>query len=206
MSNERLESYRLASDDDAGMIARYLWNIALGEALYPSLQCLEIALRNSIHNTISAAFGTPNWFDTQLLKPTQLEQVMQAKRALTAQSKPLEPGRIIAELSFGFWTSLLNAPYEAPIWQKYLRPVFPHAPRKVRTRSTLARKLNGVRQLRNRIFHHEPIWHWLDLEQKHADIVATVGWISPELQTVLRKVDRFSKTYTAGSNPFKELD
>jgi len=40
-----LQAYRLATDrDDLDALARYLWNMALSEALYPSLQNMEIAL------------------------------------------------------------------------------------------------------------------------------------------------------------------
>ncbi len=56
VSSERLAPYCMTTGDtDIDIIGRYLWNTALGEALYPSLQGLEIALRNSINMAISEA-------------------------------------------------------------------------------------------------------------------------------------------------------
>jgi hypothetical protein len=41
--------------------------------------------------------------------------------------------------------------------------------------------LNRIRFLRNRIFHHEPIWHWKDLGQQHKKI--------PQLLEYVEKLD-----------------
>lgn len=137
------------------------------------------------------------------MKALELEKVSVSRKTLVSQGKPIEPGRIIAELPFGFWSGLFNAPYESILWQKYLTQVFPHAPRKERTRSNLSRKLNRIRQIRNRIFHHEPVWSWWDLARKHADIVEAIGWISPELQELLKGIDRFPEIHMKGISPYK---
>ena len=42
-SADRHGAYRRAGDDDAAVLARYLWNTPFGEALYPTLQALEVA-------------------------------------------------------------------------------------------------------------------------------------------------------------------
>lgn len=38
--------------------------------------------------------------------------VSQAKNTLAVKRKPPDPGRRVAELSFGFWTALLDRRYE----------------------------------------------------------------------------------------------
>jgi len=43
------------------------------------------------------------------------------------------------------------------------------------------RNSSGNRELRNRVFHHERIIHWADLDSRHAAIMETLGWISSEL-------------------------
>ena len=65
LSPERLAPYQRDNADEVTALARYLWNTALCEALYPSLQHVEIALRNSLHRTLSNHFGTDMWFDAE---------------------------------------------------------------------------------------------------------------------------------------------
>jgi len=113
LSPDRLSVYRQPGMRDLDVIACYLWNVALSEALYPSLQTLEIALRNSVNRALSSRFGTPYWYDhSGVLDRRELQAVADAKEQLTVARKPHDPGRIIAELSFGFWTSLFNVRYE----------------------------------------------------------------------------------------------
>jgi hypothetical protein len=91
--------------------------------------------------------------------------VTEAKSKLTDASKSITPGRIVAELNLGFWTSLFNAYYEQKgasdprLWPRLLLAVVPRMPRRQRTRRNLVRYLNDIRALRNRVFHHEPIWN-----------------------------------------------
>ncbi|HKK10318.1 MAG TPA: hypothetical protein VJ939_05745, partial [Bacteroidales bacterium] len=70
------------------------------------------------------------------------------------EKKAIATGRVIAELSFGFWTSLFDSRFEKTLW-KNLRLAFPNCPKHIRQRKTMSSKFNGIRKLRNRIFHHE---------------------------------------------------
>lgn len=103
--------------------------------------------------------------------------VASAKQKLAEVGKPLEADRIVAELNFGFWSNLLNRPYEQQqvLWPTLLRAVFPYAPARFRNRPALSRRFNEIRQLRNRIFHHEPIWDTPNLLQSHANIIEAIG-------------------------------
>lgn len=198
ISHERLEAYR-REDDDGTVLTRYLWNTMLSESLYPILQYLEVALRNSIHTSVSTAYNRNDWYNIMpsVLEPQQRDMVLDAMRKLRDAHKPLTPGRIVAELTFGFWTSLFNRPYEAPpsgdprLWPRLLAPVFPGMPRRIRTRRTLSRQLNDVRTLRNRVFHHEPIWHYPGLARQHDELLNLVRWINPDMYEAIRLLDRF---------------
>jgi len=99
-SPERLAAYRRPNDDDAAVLARYLWNTQLGEALYPTLQALEVALRNSVHAAITRAYGRADWYDgtPPILQARQQDLVAEAKATLRAAGKPIAPGRLVAEL------------------------------------------------------------------------------------------------------------
>ncbi|MFN7835772.1 MAG: hypothetical protein ACK5NY_08320 [Burkholderiaceae bacterium] len=84
------------------------------------------------------------------------------------KGKALPPGKVIAELTFGFWLQLTDAKLEHKLWVPYLHKAF--APRKAPKRAVLNQKLEKLRQLRNRVAHHEPIFH-LDLLEAHRRIL-----------------------------------
>lgn len=201
LSSERLAAYqqRIGQDGNLNLFSHYAWNMALSESLYPSLQMLEVALRNSLHHTASTTFGREDWFESpQILHMKDQPLLSKAKQTLQQQNKPPTPGRIIAELNFGFWTSLLDSRYEQVLWPKLIKTCFPHMPNTLRTRKTLSKRFNRIRHLRNRVFHHEPIWHWHDLAQQHREVVEAITWIEPALGDLLSTVDRFSAVYRQG--------
>lgn len=195
ISPVRLEAYRAEHDSDLNMLVNYLWNIELSEALYPSLQTFEVALRNSIHTALSAHFKSEFWFDSDILLDWQQDTVQEARNQLTTYKKPHEAGRIVAELPFGFWSSMFNSPYEATLWYPnkaaLLDEVFPNLPRSMRTRKKISLRVERVRRLRNRVFHYEPVWNKDDLEDRHAQIHEALFWISNEMRDILRLFDRF---------------
>ena len=76
ISHERLDAYRQrgSSSDDAELFAHYAWNMALSESLYTPLQCLEVSLRNGIHDAATAQFKSDTWFDLpDLLSPRETQ-------------------------------------------------------------------------------------------------------------------------------------
>jgi hypothetical protein len=107
--------------------------------------------------------------------------VEEARNKLTDAQKTLTAGRVVAQLSLGFWTSLFNVYYEqkAPgdprFWPRLLVPVMPWMLHHRRTRKNLVRYLNDIRTLRNRVFHLEPVWHLAALPQQHALILDVIG-------------------------------
>ncbi|HEX2204843.1 MAG TPA: hypothetical protein VHG91_16155 [Longimicrobium sp.] len=214
LSHERFAAYRRPGCGDVEALANYLWNTALCEALYPAVQGLEVALRNTLFDAGEAAFAdraareAPCWLDAYppVLLPGEAARVEQAKRGLRSRQRALEPGRIVAELSFGFWTALFDVRYETSriLWPRLFKHgVFTGAPRRLRTRGTLSPMLNRVRLLRNRAFHHESIWHWRDLAEQHALTLELLGWVSPALRGAVELVDRFGPVHRDGPAAFR---
>lgn len=205
LSGARLEGYRRDGADARTVTDRYLWNIALSEALYPSLHVLEITLRNSLDRAVADHLDDPEWLTrdgalaprAHLLEPRAGVVVNEACNTLKKQGKSLEQGRIVAELSFGFWTSLLNRHYEPGLWPRHLKGTFPGTPRAITTRSTFSRRFNAIRELRNRISHHEPIWYRATLARDHADIAEACGWLDPSSNLLLQHTDRFPSVFFA---------
>lgn len=201
LSVERLDTYRARGkcpNNDEAVFSYYLWNLTLCEAFYPCLQGLEITLRNNINDVLSKASGE-RWFeDARVLHLREQEDINRAKQRLAEQGRPHDPGRVISELSLGFWTSLLDRRYEQVLWPRFIKAVFPGMPKKIRSRVNVARRMEGIRRLRNRVFHHEPICFLTDLPQQHENILDAISWINPAVLLLISAVDRFAVVYDGG--------
>ncbi|MGC3960474.1 MAG: hypothetical protein QM813_21860 [Verrucomicrobiota bacterium] len=200
LSKDRFDSYRQTGKSDKDALTLHIWNTALCESLYPTFQMLEVGIRNAIHLEIAKTSKIGNWLNLELsggLYEIELNAVKEAKEALKKRGQPTDEPRLVAEMSFGFWTSLLDSRYET-LWHKIIKGVFPNMPSSVRTRSEASRRMNAVRRLRNAAFHHHSIWHWHDLQKQHADIHVLISWICDSAQKTAARIDRFPNVYSSG--------
>lgn len=205
LHSERMDVYRRDGADHTVALSRYLLNMALSEFLYPALQFSEIALRSAVHRELTARCGREAWYDSPLarLTPWQQDKVAEAKDALSKRRKPLTPGRIVAELNFGFWTGFFNNSHARTGIGSYLsKNAFPHAPATEQYQSKLDKRWLEIRDLRNRVFHHERILHWKDLDARHQAILEIIAWMSPELYDLANALDRFVLIRKDGLNPW----
>jgi hypothetical protein len=111
LSLERFERYLAwAGGDRERAIELYTLNTRISESLYTPLQSLEVVLRNRIHLVMTEAFGGEGWFQQPgvLLNERQPEQLAKAIEDLESVNKMPTPGRIVAALSFGFWTAMFG--------------------------------------------------------------------------------------------------
>lgn len=203
LSASRLDRYGQDGVEEIIVLSRYLLNAALSEALYPLLQSLEICLRNEIDSAVSVKYGR-DWIirPEYILDRREIRQINRAKISLRNAKSPITRDNLIAELNFGFWTSLLDVRYERSFWQSLLGKTFCHMPKSERTRKKLSARFNQIRKLRNRIFHHGRIIHWKNLPVQHRNIIESIGWISPELQELAQALDTFETVYNAGLDPW----
>lgn len=176
ISLERLTRYRIASNGDRHRAVHlYEQNTSLSEALYGVLQGLEITLRNSIHNVLRSDLRRDDWFDDFPFEPWEMDSIQKAKRAASKNSAAPKSGKVIAELSFGFWTGVTSKIYEKNLWVPHLYKAFPSYPV---NRQVLCGRLKDIRNLRNRIAHHEPILG-NHLEEEYENILEIIRWIDP---------------------------
>jgi len=113
-----------------------------------------------------------------------------AQESLRREGKPLDPSRIVAELSFGFWTGLTGPRY-SDIWRDHLVKIFPRRPVQ---RTNVQLRLNSIRKLRNRIAHHEPILG-RPLQKDVNQIFDTLSWISPVTARWVRSNSSFEERF-----------
>ncbi len=211
ISEARLGPYRQGtsgegtSGDDFTTCAAYAWNIGLCESLYPSLNGLEIALRNSIQSAATNEFGDEFWFDHLSLQKSR-DALSNARKKVSGDQngQTISANDLVAQLNFGFWVGLFDSQYEQYLWPKLLRAVFPSIPRRNRTRATLSKRLHQVRGLRNRVFHHEPLWNRDNLDIQHQQILETIGWINPNLRRFVETIDRFPDVFREGPQAYEQ--
>lgn len=194
ISKERLQPYLIHhSNDQVKAIQHYKSNILVSEAFYPLLSILEIGLRNSIDLQLSKKFNDKNWFENRefikIASRFQINRISDARTNILSEKKEITSGRIISELSFGFWTSLFDTKFEMTLW-KTLRLAFPNCPKEIRKRRTMSSKFNLVRKLRNRIFHHEAITWNLDVIQEYEhEILEALDWLNKDLVNWLERLN-----------------
>lgn len=155
ISEPRLAPYVHASSHlRAQPMDLYVWNSQIAAAFFESLHYVEVGLRNAIDRELQAAFaeGDNPWFSMPILTRESVKRVKDAQRRAGGASP--RRGKVIAELSLGFWWSLFSADYSRTLWQPALQHAFEG---KVR-RQRLHQELDNLRLLRNRIAHHEPIF------------------------------------------------
>jgi hypothetical protein len=202
LSYERLARYLAwAHGNRVEAIRLYALNTSISEAFYTPLQMLEVALRNRCHTVLSDVYGA-DWFDRPgvILSLFQGLSARKAKLDLIAGLpaaarvnsdvvKWLSPGRVVASLTFGFWTAFFGNDYEG-LWRSCLSRAVSAPPEKM-TRKILDRELTPTRLFRNRIAHHEPILY-LDLAKRHHSILQVTEWLLPTAARWSRENERAS--------------
>ena len=184
----------LYPNDESRAVKHYQSNIKLTEAFYTSLSVLEVALRNALSRELKTMTGRDDWFAIFANTPglTNLNKyITQASKQIAGRHEQITTSKIIAELTLGFWVSLLNAEYERLLW-KDLRRAFPYIPKKDRKRKNVSAPLNRFRSFRNRVFHNESIcWNMKKVQEIHDELLLVLEWINKDLPEWLTEIDRF---------------
>lgn len=224
LSTARLLPYKQAAqNDEQASLRLYLDNLRLAQSFYAPLSLLEVAFRNSLHEVLSINFKSADWllteqsgfmvdasltyFDHKRGKEVTNDKALRMMQAAVAEFKqqrnyvPSTGAALIAELSFGFWTTLFSRKYFFLLNKNPLR-AFPHRPRGT-TWEVVSNKLTEVRTFRNRVYHYEPLCFqknssnilcFSQLNNIHNSIADLLGWIDPSLPIWLAEVDRVPET------------
>jgi len=209
LTNLRLQTYRTQLTTPPHSLptsetvkAYYLLN-DLSQHLFMPMQLVEVLLRNKLNQHITQLKRAPNWYDSVPVTPKSQQQVVAAKdQAIRETGRPIPLTQdVVCRLTFGFWVQLLANPYRLTttpsnrLWgTRSYRNVFPGAPSSVPIGAAFDRLL-VLNKLRNRLFHHEPIWRQnrvssiedaiIEVKSKYTSIVEVVGWLSPENAALL---------------------
>ncbi|MFF5292855.1 Abi family protein [Paractinoplanes globisporus] len=182
LSPERLTPYVIAGGDGAAAaLDLYVWNAELAAALATTLGHVEVVLRNAIHQNLTAwstrRFGEPRWYRDagHLLHSRHADAIRVAQLRVSQHGRRTEtPGRIVAELSFGFWRFLLTSHYDTTLWRQTLHQVFPGQ----RRRRVIHDAVEVLHLARNRIAHYEPMFN-RPIADIQAIALEVTDWICP---------------------------
>lgn len=204
----RLSVYKERTHDDYTALASYLFNIEVCRALYTPLHMFEIVLRNSVDKHLQIFTGEKDWFDNNVipLTPIGVAMIQEAKDTILAHNKTVTHDRIISELNLGFWTSLFSKTYSQCSFQgNIIKNCLKGCPKKLRTYTNINLQFENLRQLRNRVAHHERVIHWNTLKDLHNQLLECIKWINSETYELTKKIDTFDKVYKDGEGKYQNL-
>lgn len=187
-------------DDPERALALYEWNAQLAAAVFRDLAHVEIALRNAYDAALTAwssgqahwtAPGTPLFAPLYRTRGTSRTDVNARSRAALDRARhdaggpEAPPGKVVAELMFGFWRYLSSAAHEKTLWVPYLNRGFqPGTSRKV-----VDGAVGRLHNVRNRVAHHEHLLH-TDVAGRLADCVQVAALIDPDIALHLAATSR----------------
>jgi len=223
-SKIRLSRYIAACGGDSGKATKlYKLNIQASQALYPVISILEIALRNGIDRELSKHFNDSNWLinkrnqfanhplmiykvGKERIVPDHFftEKLKSAEGKLFYRKVPITHGKILAELTFGFWVKFFDA-NAIKILKGVPLNAFSNSPA---MKLTLVHShLNSIVMLRNRISHSEPICFdragnlcLTTIQDYEKDISLALGWLDNDLKKWADALNYFIPVYNRMCN------
>jgi hypothetical protein len=181
ISPARLAPYvSAAAGDVAKALVLYRWNQDIAGSFLRPLCNLEITLRNNITEQMESLTTPRQWWEHPAITrhPKVGARLSEGMARLAFDNRPLVRDNLIPEMSFGFWVGLLSSQFDTALWRRGLYQAFPHFHG---ARRELRATFQIVLNLRNRIGHHEPIYH-RHLAADRVTIHKLLGYLSPEMR------------------------
>lgn len=147
----------------------YVLDAQLRGAILELVHFAEVGIRDAFHQRLQKDYG-PHWFKGRkvVLDDRTRGRFREAEVRVSMKNGSSQE-RVIADVSFGAWTALLElgatsdgshdslsgrADYEVQLWDGRLEEVFAGLSA---DRSTAAAMMRRIQRLRNRVAHHESI-------------------------------------------------
>jgi hypothetical protein len=188
LSAPRFGTYLAARNNNVlKALQLYHWNAQISSAFLYPLHVFEICLRNAVASAAETHYRTHEWpwssAFVMSLPTTQTLQRFSARRELVTtrdwEPRPTQTtGKIIANLKFAFWVSMYRSRHEGRLWNQHLHTEYPHIPSNMSVsaaREKIFLTADAIRDLRNRIAHHEPIFS-RNLKSEYDGIAEIIGY------------------------------
>ena len=206
ISQPRLDRFLVScANSQERALKLYAANLIVSQAFYPVMNLLETFLRNTINAKLAIHFNDAAWIINQKagfmnhpsLSPNYWIQE-QIKKAEKSTRGTITPGKIVAEQTFGFWTSLFE-PRHYKLISGYTIHCFPNKPVHI-NRAYIANSLKRIREFRNRIYHNEAVcFHNITIDFTHAlcikkEIYQLLEWMDYDLKNYVKQFDSIDST------------
>lgn len=138
------------------------------------------------------------WIDAQGVRirfTAGEEAVNKARQDVSRCRTQVHAGDILSRMTFGFWTTFLSKDFQNTLthhllWPNLLSKVFPNAPSGT-SRSDIEQQFTFVREFRNRLSHHEPVWKfYTTLPNGQLDYAHPIYGLNPSLHLLQIQYDK----------------
>ena len=227
ISAPRLSFYKqfLGCRSEEEQVGTYLAFQDLSGEFFSVLQMVEVGLRNAINDAAKNHFSSSSWFETAPQTRKSKELVVLAKeKALSECGARYSDDDVVCRLSLGFWVYMLDSAHRdtanksAYLWTPEMRDLaFGNARNPwggKLTVNSLFDEFQKILKLRNRLFHHEPIWKKHNcksvdiavdnVKKEYEFLLRALGYVSPGKAILLECVgsperfkDRCKKDFIA---------
>ncbi len=190
ITQPRIDEYLVAANHEPGAARElYEWNIGVSAAFFELISHVEIALRNAVDRIMQPLEFTETarvrpwagwWFASgSFLTDHDLAFHTSAVRHLRHNAESASRDKMLASMTFGIWDAIFGPSYEQ-LFRRHLVHAFPHRPAGF-TRDSVQKNVLALRNLRNRIAHHQAIFD-LPLEERFEQAMDLLRWIDPDLE------------------------
>jgi hypothetical protein len=153
-SKPRLEVYLLSVAADPDRAWELIqWEQRVAASMWTEIANCELVVRNAINRSLQDQAGTLDWHD-QLprlgVHGADRRRIDEVIQRLVDEHRVVTVDRVVANLTFTFWTNLVSSAYDRTLWRNGLADTFGRAPRR-----DIHAGMERVKTLRNAIAHHQ---------------------------------------------------
>ncbi|PRL67685.1 Abi-like protein [Haemophilus influenzae] len=208
----------------------YLWNIQISAAFLEVISLYEVTLRNAIISSLEARFKAYSILNDNFiraLKSSTRDELLCAVNTvakslsheqyaisigknnrispLRIDTTVISPSKVTAELRLVFWENMLSKTHR-DLWSTTCNRGFTYIPSKDREQiiTDIHSITKEIRNLRNRICHHEPIFdeQKINLVEQYSNLKKVLSYINPEVLNIVEDFSRIDSLLQ--SKPIKE--
>lgn len=146
--------------DASDVLDLYLWNAKMSSALLFPMHICEVVIRNAVSEAIALVYEE-NWPWNQAFIRSLAGNERQTLKKGIGKFTAGMTGKVVAAMTFVFWEKMFTARHDDRIWVPNLATALPNLDPELsvpQARERIYASLQAVRNLRNRIAHHEPVF------------------------------------------------
>ncbi|MES2662849.1 MAG: hypothetical protein V4629_06070 [Pseudomonadota bacterium] len=180
LSPPRFATYLKHSQGNrAAALKLYQWNVQISSAFLIPLHFLEVSIRNAVVDRLDVVH-TPNWpWNQGFIKSLPSTKGYSPQKNLEQVAyRQNTSGKVVADLKFVFWEKMFTARHDERLWINHIKHLFPNTGSGMtdsKIRESIYNDLFVIRQLRNRIAHHEPIFQ-RNIQEDYEKMFKLIYW------------------------------